>query len=82
MKKKLNAYQKIQAAMRAVEREVLTEIRKAERRGEMWCSLVALTSTRWSNALGRLEDAGKIRFVRNRRTWGWPGYKIVKKGAK
>lgn len=73
----MSAYKKIRAAMRQREREVLSAIRRAAKSGERWRPAV-LCSLVWYNAIERLEQRGRIRYVRTRRRfYAGSGYEEV-----
>jgi len=62
----------IQQAMRRNERVVLTRVRQANKKGELWYPVVL--SHALFNAMFRLEEAGRIRYTMRR----WVGgYRLV-----
>lgn len=64
MSRKLKANQRIKAAMRQNERELLTSIKRYNRNGQAWSNGVAYftMSTAWWNALKRLEAKGLVEY--------------------
>jgi len=66
-----NANDRIKAAMRQRERDVLRHVRQCERDGEGYRPL--LCPANWYSALDRLERAGKLRcaYGRNEQFYGW-----------
>ncbi len=60
----MNAYKRIQSAMRQNERDVLAHIRRAEQ--ERGSASFTLASSSWYNALDRLIIKKKVRYSKNR----------------
>lgn len=77
MTRKVSTYTKIKAAQRENERTILRLVKDAEKKGKLY-QFPFLASHSWYNAMERLVEKGRIRFVRARSAVGRSGYKIVR----
>lgn len=76
----MNAYTKIQLAMKQRERELLTKVERANAAGRGY-DPVTYFSKAEIHAAERLEKAGVIRYKKTGTDWGKHGYWMVKPRA-
>lgn len=67
---RLSAAQRIGAAMKENEKQVLTAVSGANSKGQLYRMGIGTGTNAWMNAIVRLEEDGKIRFVRGSRVIG------------
>ncbi len=78
--KKIDAgYKKIRAAMVALERRVFSQIRRANKEGKRWRPWILANHT-VHNALDRLVQKGRIRYVRSRQPLGYNSGYVIREG--
>ena len=74
----MNANARIVAAMKENEKQVIAAIRRTAKKGRRW-QTSAVTTVTWYNAVERLTEKGKIKYVKTRAQFGFnSGYEEVK----
>lgn len=75
----MNAYQRIRNGMLEMERYVFSQIRRSNKEGRRWHPRIGTSTVYIYNAIERLMEKGRIRYVRSRAKYGFnSGYVVVK----